>query len=78
MNEMKAHWQGEKDAIEAIRDAKERLEQAHREAERAEREADLQRAAKLRYGDLPALERELESEQGALAMHLRYRVERGV
>src|SRR5687767_6535281 len=32
---MKAHWQGEKEAIEAIRDAKGRLEQAHREAERA-------------------------------------------
>ena len=40
-SEMKAHWQGEKDAIDAIRDAKEQLEQAHREAERAEREADL-------------------------------------
>ena len=53
---MKAHWQGEKDAIEAIRDAKERLEQAHREAERAEREADLQRAAELRYGEIPELE----------------------
>ena len=32
---------------------KERLEQAHREAERAERDADLQRAAELRYGEIP-------------------------
>ena len=49
-NEMKAHWQGEKEAIEAIRSVKERLEQAHREAERAERDADLaaRRGAALR------------------------------
>src|SRR5207244_2946288 len=57
--EMKARWQSEKDAITAIRDAKERLEQAHREAERAEREADLQRAAELRYGSIPELQKEL-------------------
>src|ERR687884_45179 len=36
-----------------------RLEQAHREAERAAREADLQRAAELRYGEIPELERGL-------------------
>ena len=58
-NEMKAHWRGEKDAIDAIRSAKERLEQAHRDAERAEREADLERAAELRYRDIPALESEI-------------------
>ena len=58
-SEMKAHWQGEKEAIEAIRSVKERLEQAHREAERAERDADLQRAAELRYGEIPKLEEEV-------------------
>src|SRR5918996_6166601 len=58
-SEMKAHWQGEKEAIEAIRSVKERLEQAHREAERAEREANLQRAAELRYGEIPKLEEEV-------------------
>ena len=41
---------------DAIRDIKKRLDEAHREAERAEREADLERAAKLRYGDIPELE----------------------
>ncbi|MDX6650149.1 MAG: ATP-dependent Clp protease ATP-binding subunit ClpB, partial [Solirubrobacteraceae bacterium] len=41
------------------RDCKERLEQAHREVERAEREADLQRAAELRYGEIPELEKKL-------------------
>jgi ATP-dependent Clp protease ATP-binding subunit ClpB len=56
-SEMKAHWQGEKDAIDAIREAKERLEQASRDVERAERDSDLQRAAELRYGEIPELER---------------------
>jgi ATP-dependent Clp protease ATP-binding subunit ClpB len=56
---MKAQWQAEKDAIQGVQQIKERLEQAHREAERAEREADLQRAAELRYGEIPELERSL-------------------
>ena len=49
----------------AVRELKERLEQAHREAERAEREADLQRAAELRYGEIPELERELGRGRGS-------------
>jgi ATP-dependent Clp protease ATP-binding subunit ClpB len=65
-NEMKAHWQGEKDAIEAIRQAKEQLEQAHREAERAERDADLQRAAELRYGEIPQLEEQVSEQEARL------------
>jgi ATP-dependent Clp protease ATP-binding subunit ClpB len=61
---MKAQWQAEKAKITAVRELKERLEIAHRDAERAEREADLQRAAELRYGEIPELERELaDAEQ---------------
>ncbi len=56
---MKAVWQREKEAISQTREIKERLEQAHREAERAEREADLQRAAELRYGEIPEFEKRL-------------------
>jgi ATP-dependent Clp protease ATP-binding subunit ClpB len=68
--EMKARWQSEKDAILAIREAKERLEEVHREAERAERDADLQRAAELRYGEIPQLEEELrEREQRLTELH---------
>jgi ATP-dependent Clp protease ATP-binding subunit ClpB len=63
---MKAQWQSEKEAIQAIRDAKERLEQAHREAERAERDADLQRAAELRYGEIPELERTVKEQEARL------------
>ncbi len=64
--EMKARWQEEKEAITAVRDIKERLEQAHRDAERAERDSDLQRAAELRYGEIPELESQLgEAESSA-------------
>ncbi|HEU4907089.1 MAG TPA: AAA family ATPase, partial [Solirubrobacterales bacterium] len=68
--EMKARWQNEKDAIEAIKAAKARLEEAGREAERAEREADLEGAAKLRYGEIPELEKTLaEQEKKLAALH---------
>ena len=58
---MVAHWQTEKDAIATIQAGKERLEQARLDAERAERDGDLERAAQLRYGHIPVVERELES-----------------
>jgi ATP-dependent Clp protease ATP-binding subunit ClpB len=63
---MKAEWQREKDAITAVRDVKEQLDVAHREAERAEREADLQRAAELRYGEIPDLERALAEAEAQM------------
>jgi ATP-dependent Clp protease ATP-binding subunit ClpB len=65
--EMKARWQNEKAAIEAIKDAKARLEEAHREAERAERDADLERAAELRYGEIPELENVVADQEARLA-----------
>jgi ATP-dependent Clp protease ATP-binding subunit ClpB len=66
---MKARWQSEKGLIEAIKESKAKLEEANREAERAEREADLERAARLRYSDIPELERaavEAEEKLGEL------------
>jgi len=64
---MKAQWQAEKEAITEARELKERLEQARAEAERAEREADLQRAAELRYGEIPELEKRLAEHEAAEA-----------
>jgi ATP-dependent Clp protease ATP-binding subunit ClpB len=64
---MKAQWQNEKQAIQAVRDLKQRLEEARVEAERAEREADLQRAAELRYGEIPELEKKLAEHEAAAA-----------
>jgi ATP-dependent Clp protease ATP-binding subunit ClpB len=67
---MTAQWQREKDAIESVKAVRERLEQARVEAERAEREADLQRAAELRYGEIPALEKQLaEAESSGPTLH---------
>src|SRR3954453_19207113 len=60
---MTAQWQAEKEAIDAVQALKARLEQARREVERAEREADLQRAAELRYGEIPELEREIAAAE---------------
>jgi ATP-dependent Clp protease ATP-binding subunit ClpB len=62
---MTAQWQREKDAIGAVTVVRERLEQARVEAERAERDADLQRAAELRYGEIPALEKQLAEAEAS-------------
>ncbi len=64
-SEMRAQWEKEKQAIQGVRETKERLEQARVEAERAEREANLQRAAELRYGEIPELERQLAEHEAA-------------
>jgi ATP-dependent Clp protease ATP-binding subunit ClpB len=66
-NEMNARWQNEKGAIDSINEVRARLEEAGREAERAERDADLERAAKLRYGDIPELEKGVAEEEERIA-----------
>ncbi|RTZ94685.1 MAG: ATP-dependent chaperone ClpB [Deltaproteobacteria bacterium] len=59
LREMKAHWQNEKEAIQAIREIKERMEQLGIEAQQAEREGNLTRVAEIRYGQLAELEKSL-------------------
>ncbi|TCP57230.1 ATP-dependent Clp protease ATP-binding subunit ClpB [Tamaricihabitans halophyticus] len=61
LSALTARWQNEKGSIDKIRDLKEQLEQVRGESDRAERDGDLGRAAELRYGRIPALEKELES-----------------
>ena len=60
---MKAHWNAEKDAIDRIRLLKEELENKRGELER---ESDLEKAAEIRYGQLPELERQVEAASVAL------------
>jgi ATP-dependent Clp protease ATP-binding subunit ClpB len=55
-----ARWQNEKGSIEKVRNLKEELEHLRGESDRAERDGDLARASELRYGRIPALEKELE------------------
>jgi ATP-dependent Clp protease ATP-binding subunit ClpB len=62
-----ARWQNEKGSIERVRELKEQLEQLRGESERAERDGDLGRAAELRYGKIPALEKELDAATAAEA-----------
>jgi ATP-dependent Clp protease ATP-binding subunit ClpB len=56
---LSARWQTEKAAVESVRGLRKELEAARNEAEEAERAGDLERAARLRYGRLPELQREL-------------------
>ena len=62
-NEMKAKWENEKNAISKVQKLREELEQVNAEIERAERDYDLNRAAELKYGRLPALQKELAEEE---------------
>ncbi|GBC80819.1 Chaperone protein ClpB [bacterium HR09] len=66
---MKASWQREKQLIARIRELKERLETLREAAERAEREGDLERAAQLRYGEIPATQKELAQASDELKAH---------
>ena len=63
---MRAHWQAEKDAIATIRALKEELEGLRTAVERFEREGDLNRAAEIRFGQLPDVERRVEDASARL------------
>ncbi|MGH9232649.1 MAG: ATP-dependent Clp protease ATP-binding subunit [Acidimicrobiales bacterium] len=60
---MLAHWNNEKEAIDQIRELKEQLETLRAEAER---ETDLEKAAEIRYGRLPELERQVDAATARL------------
>src|SRR6267143_517815 len=64
---MKAQWQAEKDAITGLQGKKAQLEQLRAEAEQATRRGDLQKAAEISYGRIPALEREIAEAEKRLA-----------
>ncbi len=63
---MRAHWQQEKALIQQIREIKAKQEQVRLDGERAERMADFEQAARLKYGDIPALVKELEAKNAEL------------
>jgi ATP-dependent Clp protease ATP-binding subunit ClpB len=63
---MTAQWEAERQAIRHLQTLREELEQIRREVEDAERRYDLNRAAELRHGRLPELERRLKSEEERL------------
>ncbi|MCC7452324.1 MAG: ATP-dependent chaperone ClpB [Anaerolineae bacterium] len=65
-NGLQARWQAEKDAIAAIREVKSKLDDSRVKLEQAERRSDLEAAARLRYGEVPQLERELQQQEAHL------------
>ncbi|HEX9501828.1 MAG TPA: AAA family ATPase, partial [Thermoanaerobaculia bacterium] len=64
---LKAQWENERGVIKQINDLKARLEETREAANRAEREGDLNKAAELRYGTLPQLQREIDAASAKLA-----------
>jgi ATP-dependent Clp protease ATP-binding subunit ClpB len=64
---MRARWEAERQTIHRIQALREELERVRQEADVAERNYDLNRAAELRHGKLPELERRLKVEEEQLA-----------
>jgi ATP-dependent Clp protease ATP-binding subunit ClpB len=62
-----ARWAREKEALDRIGEITQQIDALRMEAERAEREGNLQRVAEIRYGELPALEKELEERDSQQA-----------
>ena len=67
MDSMKAQWENEKKAIGGVSRLREELEALHLAIAKAEREYDLNKAAELKYGKLPALEKQLKDEEARTA-----------
>ena len=61
--EMKAKWENEKEAIQKVQKLRSEIEATNGEIEKAERSYDLNKAAELKYGKLPALTKELQEEE---------------
>jgi ATP-dependent Clp protease ATP-binding subunit ClpB len=64
-----ARWAHEKEALDRVKEITQRIDELRMEYERAEREGDFTRAAEIRHGELPELERELEARDGAGPEH---------
>jgi ATP-dependent Clp protease ATP-binding subunit ClpB len=62
---LKARWQAEKADVQAVRHVREQIEEVKRQTELAERNYDLNRAAELKYGKLPELQKQLAGLEAA-------------
>ena len=60
-NNLKAKWENEKASVEKIRNLKEEMEKVKADIQMAQRNYDLNKAAELQYGKLPAIKKELEA-----------------
>ena len=64
---LRAQWESERQALRRVQAMREEMEQLRKDAEQAERNYDLDKAAELRLGRLPELQRKLEAEEERLA-----------
>ncbi len=62
-DEMKAKWENEKEAISKVQKLREEIEKVNSEIEKSERNYELNKAAELKYGKLPELQKQLEEEE---------------
>jgi ATP-dependent Clp protease ATP-binding subunit ClpB len=62
-----ARWDREKAGLNKVGELKKQLDDLNTQAERAERDADFETASRLRYGDIPALQREIQAASAAAA-----------
>ena len=68
-NEMKSRWEAEKDSVDAVKQLKGEIEHIHGEIEDAQMKLEYERAAKLKYSDLPELEKRLAAAEAAGEKH---------
>jgi ATP-dependent Clp protease ATP-binding subunit ClpB len=66
-NELKAKWEGEKQAILRVRAIKREIDEVNSQMEEAERAYDLNRMSELKYGKLPELQKKLKEEEAIIA-----------
>ncbi|WP_067451355.1 ATP-dependent chaperone ClpB [Actinomadura macra] len=65
LNGLVGRWEQEKAGLNRVGEIKERIDQLHGEAERAQRDGDLETSARLTYGEIPELEKQLEEASQA-------------
>ncbi len=68
-NAMKSRWEAEKHSVDSVKELKAKIEQMHGEIERAQAALEYEKAAKLKYSDLPALEKQLKDAEAASEKH---------
>jgi ATP-dependent Clp protease ATP-binding subunit ClpB len=68
--ELQARWDQEKEALDRVKAITQRIDELRMEFERAERAGDFNRAAEIRHGELPQLERELDERDGSQPQNL--------
>ena len=68
-NAMKSRWEAEKSGVDSVKQLKSQIEQMNGEIERAQANLEYEKAAKLKYSELPALEKQLKDAEAAAEKH---------